>query len=79
MLAKQIAMHVLRISALKIFPCLLGQLSFMHDQEMLIHGIVSGVLFIAHTQEEIHIPRMLSFPLAGAGELLPVNLQQRIH
>lgn len=48
------------------------------DQEMLIHGTVSAVLFVAHMQEEIRIPWMLSFPLAGAGELLPVNLQQMI-
>lgn len=79
MLAKQIAICVLRISTLNNFlVCWASSLSCI-DPEMLVHGIVSGVLFIAHTEEEIHIPWMLSFPLAGTGELLPVDLQQRIH
>lgn len=42
---------------------------------MLLCGTVSGVLLVAHMHEEIHIPWMLSFPLAGRRELLPVNLQ----
>lgn len=46
---------------------------------MLIRRAVSGDLLVAYVHIEIHIPWMLSFPLAGPGELLPVNLQQRIH
>lgn len=46
---------------------------------MLISETVSGVLLAAHMHEEIHIPWMLSFSLAGPRELLPLNLQQRIH
>lgn len=43
------------------------------------HSTVSSVPLVAHMHEEICNPWMLSFPLAGPGELLPVNLQQRIH